>query len=280
MKSDEAKQLAVDALKELEQALQAGRSETLKKYLDTMGRFHRYSWNNCILIAVQKPDASFVAGFRRWLQLGRHVRKGETGIGILAPLAFRKQAEAEEGGEQTVRGIRGFRVVHVFDVSQTDGEDLAQFAQIQGTPGELLGRLEDLVRKNGIELQYEPLPLGTKGVSCKGAIVVSEQLPEAERFAVLTHEMIHERMHDGERRKQLSKTVLETEAEAAAYVVCRAFGFDCSTRSSDYIQLYRGDANTLTQSLEAIQKASAQLIAELSPETSDRNPKEEERHVA
>ena len=78
----------------------------------------------------------------------------------------------------------------------------------------------------------------------------------------------------------LCATAQETEAEAVAYVVCRAFGFDCSTRSSDYIQLYRGDANTLSQSLEAIQQASAQLIAELSPETSGRKTEEEERHVA
>ena len=89
MKRDEAKQIADHALEELQQALKAGRSETLLRFLDVMSRFHHYSWNNCILIAIQMPEASFVAGFRRWLEFGRHVRKGEKGIGILAPLAYR-----------------------------------------------------------------------------------------------------------------------------------------------------------------------------------------------
>ena len=269
MKRYEAKQLADNALKELDEALRSGHSETLKKYLNAMSQFHSYSWNNCILISIQMPDASLVAGFRRWLQLGRHVRKGESGIGILAPLAFRKEVEAENGEQRTESGIRGFRVVHVFDISQTDGDELPSFAKLRGEPGVFLERLEALARKNGIELRYEPLPLGTKGVSTKGTIVVSSDLMDAERFAVLCHELAHERMHDGIRRKESSKTVLETEAEAVSYVVCRALGLDCSTRSADYIQLYRGSAETLAESLELIQKASAKLIAELQAEPKD-----------
>ena len=101
MKREDAKQLADRALTDLQQELQAGRSETLKRFLDCMGRFPDYSWHNCMLIAHQMPEASFVAGFRRWLELGRHVRKGETGIGILAPLAYRKQQDTDDAGDES-----------------------------------------------------------------------------------------------------------------------------------------------------------------------------------
>jgi antirestriction protein ArdC len=264
MKREEAKQLAETALKDLQQALQSGQSDSLRKVLDVMSRFHQYSWNNCLLIAFQRPEATYVAGFRKWLELRRHVRKGEKGIGILAPLAYRRQADSDDGEDGTTRGIRGFKVVHVFDVSQTVGEDLPELARITGDPGEMLERMENVIRTGGIVLKYEPLPLGTKGVSRKGEIAIAEGLDEAERFAVLVHELAHERLHDDERRKETTKTVRETEAEAVAYVVCRTFGLDCSTRSSDYIQLYRGTAETLTDSLQVIQSTASRMIEELS----------------
>jgi hypothetical protein len=105
MKKEEAKKLADQALSELEQALKAGQSEALMRYLDTMSRFHNYSFCNCMLIALQQPDATFVAGFRRWLQLGRHVRKGEKGIGIIAPLVYRNREDRQEcdAEERTIR---------------------------------------------------------------------------------------------------------------------------------------------------------------------------------
>jgi len=277
MKREDAKQLADRALVDLQQDLQAGRSTLLQRFLDCMSRFHNYSWNNCMLIAFQMPEASLVAGFRRWLELGRHVRKGEKGIGILAPLAYRKKEETKDQDNESEHIVRGFKVVHVFDVSQTEGEDLPQFAGIHGEPGQSLTGLEGLVRRSGITLKDEVLPLGTKGLSRKGEIAISEGLTPAERFAVLAHELAHEWMHDEEHRLHMPKTVRETEAEAVAYVVCRAFGFDCSTRSSDYIQLYRGDATTLAESLERIQKTATRIIQSL-----DETPSLEEgqRHVA
>ena len=278
MKREDAKQLADGALADLQQELQAGRSETLKRFLDCMGRFPDYSWHNCMLIARQMPEASFVAGFRRWLEFGRYVRKGEKGIGILAPLAYRKQQDTDDMGNESEKVIRGFKVVHVFDVSQTEGEDLPQFAGIQGDPGEWLPRLEGLIRGSGITLTDEVLPTGTQGVSLKGKICITEGLPIAERFAVLAHELAHEWMHDEEYRKRKAHTVCETEAEAVAYVVCRAFGFDCSTRSSDYIQLHQGDQVTLAESLQRIQKTAARIIQSL--DDTHQTIEEDQCHVA
>lgn len=263
MKEDRAKKLADDALADLQAQLEAGHSEALLKFIECVSRFHQYSWRNCMLIALQNPDATRVAGFRKWLELKRYVRKGEKGIAILAPMTYRKKVEDDNGGEKTVAGVRGFRVVHVFDVSQTEGEDLPELARISGDPGELLEGLQSLVRDSGIDLRYEVLPLGTKGLSQKGAIVVAEGLGDAEHFAVLTHELAHEWLHGDERRKETTKTVRETEAEAVAFAVCRAFGLDCSTRSSDYIQLYQGDTEVLAQSLSFIQQTVARIIGAL-----------------
>jgi len=280
MKKEEATKLADQALSDLEQSLKSGKSDSLKRYLAMMGQFHNYSFCNCMLIAMQKPDATYVAGFRRWLELGRNVRKGEKGIGIIAPLVYRKRQEDDAASdEDDGPTVRGFKVVHVFDVSQTEGDDLPEFAGIQGEPGNLLPALERLVRESGITLTYEELPLGTHGVSRKGQIVVAEGLSPAENAAVLAHEIAHEWMHDAEQRKALDKTVRETEAEAVAYAVCQAFGLDCSTRSSDYIQMYRGTADTLSESLDRIQKTAARIIEAISAD-SVATSKEGQRHVA
>jgi antirestriction protein ArdC len=272
MKKDEAKQLADNAIKALQEELKAGRSERLIQYLNAMSRFHSYSWTNSLLIAMQNPEATLVAGFQRWMKQGRYVRKGEKGIGIMAPLVYRKRDESganQPESSQTAdaegkRSIMGFKIVHVFDVTQTEGDELPEFAKIGGEPGQLLESLEELIRANGIVLKYEVLPGGAQGVSRKGEIGISTHLETAERFAVLAHELAHEWMHDAEQRKSLSKTVRETEAEAVAYVVCTSFGLNCSTRSSDYIQMYRGDEATLMASLDRIQKTSSRMIHSLS----------------
>ncbi|MFO0978283.1 MAG: ArdC-like ssDNA-binding domain-containing protein [Planctomycetaceae bacterium] len=275
MKKEDAKQLADQAITALQEELKAGCSESLLRYLDSMSRFHSYSFTNSLLIMLQNPEATLVAGFQRWLRMGRHVRQGEKGIGIMAPLVYRSRSDSSdqhsgpspETRSKSERTVRGFKMVHVFDVSQTEGEDLPDTARIEGDPGHLLGSLEELIRSNGIELRYEALPIGTKGVSRKGEIGIALNLDAAERFAVLAHELAHEWMHDVDQRQNLPKTVRETEAEAVAYVVCRSFGLDCSTRSSDYIQMYRGDEATLIASLVRIQRTSARMIHSLSEAT-------------
>ena len=272
MKKDEAKQMADQAIKALQAELKAGRSDSLLRYLDSMSRFHSYSWTNRLLIVMQKPEATLVAGFQRWLKQGRHVRKGEKGIGIMAPLVYRNRDDSNgqhSGPSQEIdskgeRSIKSSKIVHVFDVTQTEGDDLPELGKIGGKPGQLLGSLEELIRANGIVLKYEVLPRGAQGVSRKGEIGIAVDLDSAERFAVLAHELAHEWMHDIEQRQSLPKTVRETEAEAVAYVVCRSFGLDCSTRSSDYIQMYRGDEATLIASLERIQRTAARMIHSLS----------------
>ncbi len=261
MKLDVATKLAEQGLDQLAEALGQGRSDTLEDYLSVLAKFHPYSFQNSMLIACQHPNATHVAGFNAWKKLGRQVVKGAKGIAILAPCVYRSKDDDEAGDSDKKAVVKGFKVVHVFDVSQTEGEDLPQFAAIDGDPGELIERLELVIGQHDISLTYDYLPSGALGVSAAGSIIIRPDLSPAERFAVLAHEFAHELLHKGERRHDTTKTVRETEAEAVAFVVCQAIGLDSSTRSADYIQLYRGTTETLAESLDYIQKTATHILA-------------------
>jgi len=261
MKREEITKLIEQGVQELHEALANGRSEQLQTYLNVMARFPRYSFNNCMLIALQDPDCTMVQGFRAWKKLGRNVKKGGKGIGIIAPLVYRRKDDASASDEANQSTIRGFKVVHVFDVSQTEGDELPQFASITGDPGENVTSLENVIRSEGIELEYDFPPSGAEGVSQKGKIMVRPDLEPAEKFSVLVHELSHELLHAcKQRRKETTRTIRETEAEAVAHVVCHAVGMESVRHSADYIQLYQGDVDVLTESLDAIQKTAARIL--------------------
>ena len=266
MTREEALAQTDQSLQELISALEQGKSEKLLEYLAFQARFHQYSAGNCLLIAMQKPEATFVAGFQKWRQLGRFVKKGEKGILILAPLVRRKSAEAtsaEESEDGRSRAVVGFRAAYVFDVSQTDGAELPEFSSITGDPGERLDQLKELVVARGVELRYEESLGGAQGVSEGGKIAVLQGLSPSEEFAVLVHELAHELLHRSERRKETTRRIRELEAEAVAYVVARAAGLDGLARSSDYIQLYAGDKELLLASLNHIQRVASEIIGAL-----------------
>jgi len=263
MKCEEIKKLTDAALAELIQALEHGKSDALRKYLATMARFHRYSWGNILLIATQRPEAKRVAGFHTWLTLNRHVKKGEKGIVIIAPMVVRKKETAVAEDEQT--RLYGFRSAYVFDISQTDGDSLPEFAQVQGEPGQFTGRLKELAASRGITIEFSAEIGAASGMSMGGKIILRPDLSPAEEFAVLVHELAHERLHHGQRRGETSKCVRETEAEAVAFVVSQAIGLDTNTAAADYIQLYRGDKTALVDSLEFIQSTASEILAFLSP---------------
>lgn len=271
MKTEQAKQLTQDALDELTGALKAGRSEALTAYLRAMSHFHQYSFGNIMLIWSQKPDATRVAGFRTWKKLNRYVRKGEKGIAIIAPMLVRAKQddEAAERSDDDNEKMLRFRVVYVFDVSQTDGEPLPEFEKVSGDPGEHTERLEAFVRGRGITIEYADDLNGAHGVSRGGSITLLRDLTTAEHFAVLVHELAHEMLHRDPETRPKSRTVRETEAEAVAFVVSAAIGLETGTAASDYIQLYQGDAETLAASLDRIQRSSAEIIEALTASDDD-----------
>lgn len=260
MKADEAKKVADQALETLAQNLQGGKSEQLTRYLAMLGRFHRYSFGNVLLILSQKPDATHVAGFNAWRHMGRFVKKGEKGIVIIAPMTIKPREEQSQGEE--AKPILRFRGVYVFDVTQTDGEPLPEPAEVSGDPGDHLPRLREAIAQRGIVLDTIDVPFGADGVSRGGRISIKPGLPAAQEFSVLVHELAHELLHRGESRPA-SKTVRETEAEAVAFVVNSAIGLDTGSASADYIQLYDGKTETLAASLDRIQHAATEIITAL-----------------
>lgn len=273
-RGERVRRIADDAILKLAEALAEGRSEALSAYLGAMSRFHRYSLHNVLLIAAQRPDATHVAGFRKWLELERAVRKGEKGIAIFAPMIRKARGDTSaEAGEEPeepgqVRAVQRFRVVYVFDVSQTEGKPLPEFAKVKGEPGERLSLLRELTNSRGISLEFAPDLGGAQGASSGGVIHLLEGLPPAEEFAVLAHELAHEILHhdpNGERPE--SRTVRETEAEAVAFVVTSACGLETGTAARDYIQLYRGDKDALQASLQRIQSAASTILAAVLPES-------------
>ncbi len=284
MNREEALKKSEEALHELAAALRQGKSESLVRYLDVMSQFHQYSFGNCMLIYLQMPTATMVAGFHRWKELHRWVKKGEKGIAILAPMiGKRRKSESkdasaapsdESASDQKV--VFGFRTVFVFDVSQTEGEELPEFATLIGDPGDLQARLETIIADLGIDFSHVDSLGGANGVSMDGRIEVVASLPPAQKFSTTVHELAHELLHRGDRREQTDKTVRETEAEAVAYAVCRWAGIDCSTRAADYIQLYAGNEKLLLQSLELIRDVAAKVIGALTKDTNQSDSSETE----
>lgn len=275
MNTEQAKQLSESAFDRLMTALEQGQSAMLKQYLAVMSRFRRYSWGNILLIYSQRPEATHVGGFHFWLTLGRHVRKGEKGIVILAPMVGRKRdADDEQMEENEKTRVFGFKACHVWDVTQTDGSDLPEFATVTGDPQDYLKRLVDFVGAHKIVLEYDARIAPAKGMSSGGKITLLPDLPPAEHLAVLAHEVAHEMLHRGERRTQTTHTVRETEAEAVAFVVASAIGLDVNTASSDYVQLHGGDKATLAESLAVIQQTAAAILQAIEPgETETADPK-------
>ena len=264
MTTEQAKQLSESAIAKLMDALERGQSEALKLYLAMMSRFHRYSWGNILLIYSQRPDASHVAGFHSWLKLRRFVRKGEKGIVILAPMVGRKKSDDDLTEDAQTR-LFGFRAAHVFDVSQTDGEPLPEFATVKGDPQDYNDRLIQFVTGRNIVLPYDSAIAPARGMSSGGKITLLPDLSPAEHLAVLVHELGHELLHRGDRRTATTHSIRETEAEAVAYVVSTAIGLDTSTSCSDYIQLHSGDKTTLAESLTFIQQTASIILQAIEP---------------
>jgi hypothetical protein len=191
------------------------------------------------------------------------VKKGEHGIAIMAPIVWRKKAaNADDGEDQQERKEEtalAFKTAYVFDISQTDGKSLPEFARAQGDPGAYLERLERFISGKGIKLERSNLRIA-EGISIGGTILLKASLAPADEFSVLVHETAHEMLHQDPANRPKDKKVREAEAEAVAFVVCHGIGVDTNTASSDYIQLYDGDEETLMQSLERIQRTAAEIL--------------------
>jgi antirestriction protein ArdC len=282
-KAKTTKELIDASIGVLIDALESGHSEVLTAYLSAMAKFHYYSFGNVLLIAMQKRNATRVAGMYSWNQLGRRIRRGEKGIMIFAPMVSRRrkkepeeqneaQAEAKTTDRNTDGRLVGFRPVYVWDVSQTEGAELPKLDEVQGNPAEQLPRLIEFVKSQDIKFEYSENLAPARGLSYGGLIRLLPSMTPAEEFSTLVHELAHEMIHKAERRTVITKTVKETEAESVAFVVSKAIGLESGGVSADYIQLYHGNAALLQESLEVVQRTAAVILGAIAPEVAEEEP--------
>lgn len=249
-------------------------SDNYINYLKCMSRFTDYSFNNTILISMQRPDSSLVAGFRKWNEFNRYVRKGEKGIKILAPCIYK--AEKEDGDSETEkhnkddaeeRVLKGFRVVHVFDISQTEGEELPTIAH------ELDGTVEGYSDFMTALKQISPVPIEFKEVegSANGYyhlvdknIVIDTGMSEMMNCKTTIHEIAHAILHnqDDGSEKDVDRHTKEVQAESTAFVVCQYYGLDTSDYSFGYVAGWSSgrDLKELKASLDTIRQTADKII--------------------
>jgi len=270
-KDNPTQQLIKQAVDFLLQQLEAGKSETLTAYLAAMARFHSYSFGNILAIARQRPTASRVAGFSTWKELGRFVKRGEKGIQILAPIVGHRRTKDDQEQQTDERPrpvLIGFRAVYVFDVAQTEGADLLEFEHnITGDVRGHRNRLIEFLARQNIALDYTENIAPALGVSYGGRIALLPGQSKAEEFVTLVHEVAHELLHKTDRRTKTTATVRETEAEAVAFIVGQGIGLEMGRASSDYIQMYSGNAALLAESLEVVQRTSAVILGAITVES-------------
>ena len=295
------KQSNKERIKEITAGIERGilelfESDRYRNYLTTMSRFHRYSLNNVMLIHAQRPDATLVAGFSKWKNsFGRHVKKGEKGIQILAPTPYKIKVDKEkldpdtklpmlddEGKpitEEKEVTIPMFKVVSVFDVAQTEGKPLPQISfSLTGDVAQYEVFMEALRRTSQVPITIEPMEPGMDGYFHleKQAIFLREGMSQVQTVCAAIHEMAHSRLHNYEKMTELAddgETLLvpgekdrnteEVEAESISYAVCQYFGIETADNSFGYIATWSQgkELKELRASLETINKTSSELIS-------------------
>lgn len=282
------KQRVQELTNKLEQGLQdLFNSDSYCNYLSTMSKFHNYSFNNTLLIAMQKPDATLVAGYKAWQKnFERHVNKGEKAIRILAPAPYKIKEERDkidpvtqellldkDGNpqkEEVEITIPAFRAVSVFDVAQTDGKPIPELAA-----KELLSDVEgyqDMIRAveaiSPVPIELEEIAGDSKGYYDREAkrIAVQENMSESQTLKTMIHEVAHSKLHskEVEQDEQMRKdrNTKEVEAESVAYTVCQHFGIDTSDYSFGYIAGWSSgrDTKELRASMDTIRRTASELI--------------------
>lgn len=289
------KQSSRDRLKEITASIEDGikelfQSESYAQYLQTMSRFHHYSVNNQVLIHMQKPDATLVAGFNKWKnQFGRNVIKGEHGIKIIAPTPFKKKIEQEKldpdtqlpmldadgkiiTEEKTIQ-IPMYKPVTVFDVSQTEGKPLPQLAHdLSGNVANYDVFMEALRRSSPVPISIEVMGGGMDGYFDleHQDIAIRKGMSEVQTVSAVIHEMAHALLHNRtkdteEKTPELSRSTEEVQAESISYAVCAYYGIATGDNSFGYIASWSKDKTLpeLRESLEVISKTADGLINDI-----------------
>ena len=283
-----------EKLKEITDRLEQGiaelfDSERYREYLKVMSKFHNYSFNNTLLIAMQKPDASLVAGFSAWKNnFGRNVMKGQKGIKIIAPSPFKIRQEVEKIDPHTQKPIIGkdgkpvteekeitipaYKVVSVFDVSQTEGKELPDIAvdELTGDVDRYKDFFAALEKTSPVPIAFENIEGGSHGYYHleDKRIAINEGMSELQTLKTAIHEIAHAKLHDidlnapKDEQPRVDRRTREVEAESVAYTVCQHYGLDTSDYSFGYVAGWSSgrELSELKSSLETIRSAAAEII--------------------
>ena len=287
-----------ERMKEITDRLEAGiqalfESEQYKAYLTAMSKFHNYSFNNTLLIAMQKPDASLVAGFGKWRDdFERHVKKGEKGIKILAPSPYKVKKQMEKIDPATQKPVIGadgkpvteereieipaFRVVTVFDVSQTEGKEIPDIAvsELTGSVEQYQDFFAALEKTSPVPIAFESIEGGAHGYYHleDKRIAIDEGMSELQTLKTAIHEIAHAKLHAidkdapaTEQADRPDRRTREVQAESVAYAVCQHYGLDTSDYSFGYVAGWSSgrELSELKASLETIRKAANELITDI-----------------
>ena len=246
-------------------------SDAYKAYLKCMSKFHNYSLNNTLLIALQRPDASLCASYTSWQRdHGRQVRKGEKGIKIIAPCKYKVELdEKDDDGNQKIAERTGFKVVTTFDISQTDGPDLPTVGvnELTGEVGDYRILFNALSEICPVPIYTEDIRNGAKGYysDADRKIVIKSDMSQLQTIKTMIHEMAHEKLHAKEHLDEdhiLDRRTKEVEAESIAYTICQHYGLDSSDYSFSYIAGWSSgkEVKELKASLERIRSAADEMI--------------------
>ena len=283
-----------EKVKEITDKLEAGIKELMdsdkfKEYLKCLSKFHNYSLGNTILIALQKPDATLVAGYTAWKnQFGRQVQKGEQGIRILAPTPYKRKMEVDVIDPSTGQArmnpdgtkatelkeimVPAFKVVNVFDVSQTDGRPIPSIGvnELTGDVRQYEMFLEALKRSCPVPIAFEQIDSGAKGYyhTVDHRIALQEGMSQVQTIKTLIHEMTHQHLHSKDPKEmspeepRLTRNAKEVEAESVAFTVAQHYGIETSDYSFAYIAGWSAGKDTpeLKASLDRIRTAADELI--------------------
>lgn len=274
-------------------------SEKYKEYLSIMGKFHSYSLNNTMLILMQRPDASFVAGYNAWKKFDRNVQNGQKAIKILAPMMLKRKeliaakdingnplldVNGKQLKEEVTIEYPAFKIANVFDVSQTEGKELPRIG-----PSELSGNVDKYKLLYDALIAVAPVPIetiriesGAKGYysPSEQKICINEGMSEAQTLKTMVHEISHSILHDPKQKNEddtkslaTKRSTKEVEAESVAYAVCNHFGLDTKDYSFAYIASWSQDKELteLKQSLNTIRTTTDMLINKIEDRIADRH---------
>ncbi len=288
-----------EKMSEIQQKLEAGvrdifESDRYKEYIQTMSKFPHYSINNCILIACQKPDATYVCGFKKWQEFGRAVNKGSHGIMIIAPIKVKasgKEQVMDEKNrpvvdsarqpvmEEVTREFQSFRPAYVFDYADTSGDPLPSITTMLDESVESFEELKNiLIQVSSVPITFEPINTGANGFYSPSElrIVVKDDLPQLQTIKTMIHEIGHASLGHGSKEDKWDRETKEVQAESVAYWVTQMFGLDTSDYSFGYIGGWSKDkeVSELKESLDIIKTTADEISKKIEDALAESRNKE------